>query len=276
MTQPATRRRRQARSRSRCAIGPLSTAASKSASRAGCSRAQHRRSPRSRSVEHAARSIDISAPKTSWWPRSFLEMAHVETRRLSKKDGTSAATPVEAVAAWIDGRLDLAFDDNIKSDLRQLSIEAQSQIFASPELIQPAYAEMLEPLIEQLQRGLDDGTFQDVDPVTMPSRSRAWCGRAPNGMGNRRLTSAATLVAPHSVLPARSRASRQDTIARNSLRHSLIRRKTRWTWVSPDRMPSSPAAARAWDWLSRNPLAAEGANVAVMARGKARARCRRG
>ncbi len=94
----------------------------------------------------------------------FLEMARVETRRLSKKMA-KAATPVEAVAAWIDGRLDLAFDDNIKSDLRQLSIEAQSQIFASPELIQPAYAEMLEPLIEQLQRGLDDGTFQDIDPA---------------------------------------------------------------------------------------------------------------
>ena len=64
-------------------------------------------------------------------------------------------TAVEAVAAWIDGRLDLAFDENIKSDLRRLSLEAQSQMFASPELIQPAYAEMLEPLVEQLQRGLD-------------------------------------------------------------------------------------------------------------------------
>lgn len=77
-----------------------------------------------------------------------------------------AADPVEAVAAWIDGRLDLAFDDKIKSDLRRLSLEAQSQMFAAPELIQPAYQEMLKPLIEQLDRGLTVGVFRDIDPVT--------------------------------------------------------------------------------------------------------------
>jgi hypothetical protein len=71
-----------------------------------------------------------------------------------------------AVAAWIDGRLDLAFDENIKSDLRYLSFEAQSQIFASPELVQPAYAEMLTPLIDQLERGLEQGVFRGIDPVT--------------------------------------------------------------------------------------------------------------
>jgi hypothetical protein len=74
--------------------------------------------------------------------------------------------PVEAVAAWVDRRLDLAFDENIKSDLRRLSLEAQSQMFASPDLIQPAYAEMLKPLIEQLQRGLEHGAFHDIDPVS--------------------------------------------------------------------------------------------------------------
>ena len=95
----------------------------------------------------------------------FLEMARVEMRRLRKK---MADTPdaVEAVAAWVDARLDLAFDEDIKSDLRRLSLEAQSQMFASPELIQPAYAEMLEPLTEQLQRGLDQGVFHDIDPLT--------------------------------------------------------------------------------------------------------------
>ncbi len=78
----------------------------------------------------------------------------------------NGATAVDAVAAWIDGRLDLAFDENIKSDLRYLSSEAQSQIFASPDLVQPAYAVMLEPLIDQLQRGLEHGVFHDIDPVT--------------------------------------------------------------------------------------------------------------
>jgi AcrR family transcriptional regulator len=95
----------------------------------------------------------------------FLEMARVEMRRLRAKM-TGAADAVDAVAAWIDGRLDLAFDENIKSDLRSLSLEAQSQIFASPELVQPAYAEMLKPLIAQLERGLDHGVFHNIDPVT--------------------------------------------------------------------------------------------------------------
>jgi AcrR family transcriptional regulator len=95
----------------------------------------------------------------------FLEMARVETRRLRRKMA-SAASAVDAVAAWIDGRLDLAFDENIKSDLRYLSSEAQSQIFASPDLVQPAYAVMLEPLVEQLQHGLEHGVFHDIDPVT--------------------------------------------------------------------------------------------------------------
>jgi AcrR family transcriptional regulator len=95
----------------------------------------------------------------------FLEMARTEKRRLRRRMA-AAGGPVEAVAAWIDGRLDLAFSENIKSDLRHMSLEAQSQSFASPELIQPAYAEMLEPLTDQIQRGLEQGAFRDVDPVS--------------------------------------------------------------------------------------------------------------
>jgi AcrR family transcriptional regulator len=120
----------------------------------------------------------------------FLEMAGVEMRRLRRRMA-AAANPVEAVAAWIDGRLDLAFDENIKSDLRRLSVEAQSQMFASPGLIQPAYAMMLEPLVDQLQRGLEQGVFRDIDPaieaqsiqgVVWASTERQWatgdCERA--------------------------------------------------------------------------------------------------
>lgn len=92
----------------------------------------------------------------------FLDMARAEERRLRRRM-TSAATAADAVAAWIDGRLDLAFDENVKSDLRRLSIEAQAQ---SPALVQPAYAEMLKPLIEALQRGVQAGVFHHVDPVT--------------------------------------------------------------------------------------------------------------
>ena len=96
---------------------------------------------------------------------AFLEMAYAEKRRLQRKM-SKAGNPVEAVAAWIDGRLDLAFDENIKSDLRSLSLEAQSQIFAAPQLVQPAYEELLKPLIEQLNDGLRSGVFHDVDPMT--------------------------------------------------------------------------------------------------------------
>jgi AcrR family transcriptional regulator len=95
----------------------------------------------------------------------FLETARAERRRLQRRMA-AAATEIEAVAAWIDGRLDLAFDDNIKSDLRRLSLEAQSQTSASPGLVQPAYAEMLKPLSEALQHGLQHGVFHHIDPVT--------------------------------------------------------------------------------------------------------------
>lgn len=92
----------------------------------------------------------------------FLETARVEQRRLRRRMAT-ATTDIEAVTAWIDGRLDLAFDDSIGSDLRRLSLEAQSQ---APGLVQPAYAEMLKPLRGALQRGLQAGVFHHVDPVT--------------------------------------------------------------------------------------------------------------
>jgi AcrR family transcriptional regulator len=80
----------------------------------------------------------------------FVEIIRGEVRRLREKM-TSAATPVEAVAAWIDGRLDLAFDE---------------EGFFSPEMVSPSYGAILEPLIEQLQRGLELGVFKDIVPVT--------------------------------------------------------------------------------------------------------------
>ncbi|MGA9677270.1 MAG: TetR/AcrR family transcriptional regulator [Mycobacterium sp.] len=92
----------------------------------------------------------------------FLETARVEKRRLRRRMST-ATTEIEAVTAWIDGRMDLAFDESIGSDLRRLSLEAQSQ---SPGLVQPAYAEMLKPLRDALQRGLRAGVFRHIDPET--------------------------------------------------------------------------------------------------------------
>ncbi|BDE14429.1 MULTISPECIES: TetR/AcrR family transcriptional regulator [Mycobacterium] len=95
----------------------------------------------------------------------FLESARAETRRLRRRM-RSAANEVDAVVAWIDARLDLAFDDEVRSDLRRLSLEAQSQTSGSPSLIQPAYAELLLPLREALERGLQRGVFRGIEPST--------------------------------------------------------------------------------------------------------------
>ena len=82
----------------------------------------------------------------------FLEMARVETLRL-RRVMTAAADPIRAVVAWIDGRLDLVLNTEIRADLRQVSLEAQSQTFAAPELVTAAYGEILGPLEEELERG---------------------------------------------------------------------------------------------------------------------------
>ncbi|SPM28238.1 TetR/AcrR family transcriptional regulator [Mycobacterium terramassiliense] len=95
----------------------------------------------------------------------FLEMTRSEVLRL-KTRMSEATDPVEAVAAWIDGRLDLAFDEEIKAELRQVSLEAQSKSFSVPDMVAPAYGAILEPLIEQLQRGLELGVFKDIIPAT--------------------------------------------------------------------------------------------------------------
>jgi AcrR family transcriptional regulator len=94
----------------------------------------------------------------------FLEMAQVETSRLKRKMA-AAADPAESVVAWIDGRLDLAFNDSVRSDLRRMSLEARTQMFAAPELVRDAYGEILQPLVEQLERGKHSGVFPGVDPA---------------------------------------------------------------------------------------------------------------
>ncbi|WP_244606137.1 TetR/AcrR family transcriptional regulator [Mycobacterium attenuatum] len=94
----------------------------------------------------------------------FLEVARVEATRL-RTQMAKATNPVEAVAAWIDARLDLAFDENVKADLRHLSVEAQSHMLNTPELVAPAHVETLKPLIEQLHLGLQQNLFHDIHPV---------------------------------------------------------------------------------------------------------------
>jgi AcrR family transcriptional regulator len=95
----------------------------------------------------------------------FLELARMETQRLRGKMADTA-NPVEAVVAWVDGRLELAFGENTELGGRRLSMETHSKAFSSPEMVAPAYGAILEPLIEQLERGLELGVFEDIVPST--------------------------------------------------------------------------------------------------------------
>ena len=140
----------------------------------------------------------------------FLEMARVEMLRL-RQMMAAAPDPVRAVAAWIDGRLDLAFDDEIRSDLRKMSLEAQSQMFTAPELVGPAYDEILRPLVEQLGHGRDQGLFTDIDPntealsiqgVVWSNIERQWADVGCNV--------ARTAGPGATLLPARPRGRRRD------------------------------------------------------------------
>ena len=76
----------------------------------------------------------------------FLEIGRVETLRLRTKMATTTS-PVAAVAAWIDARLDLAFDEKASPAYRAI--------------LEP----LIEPLIEQLQRGVELGVFKDIVPA---------------------------------------------------------------------------------------------------------------
>lgn len=95
----------------------------------------------------------------------FLELARHETQRLRGKMA-NAADPVEAVVAWLDGRLELAFGEASENGLRRLTLDAHSKGFSSPEMIAPAYSAILEPLVEQLERGVELGVFEDIIPTT--------------------------------------------------------------------------------------------------------------
>jgi hypothetical protein len=57
----------------------------------------------------------------------------------------------------------LAFNQSVET--RELTREAHTQVFSSPELFSPAYGEIVRPLIEQIDRGTRLGLFADGDPV---------------------------------------------------------------------------------------------------------------
>lgn len=73
-------------------------------------------------------------------------------------------TATEAVTAWVCGRLALAFDAEVESDLRYLAQQAQALYVSAPEAITELYQAMMQPLVEQLEAGTQAGEFDAGDP----------------------------------------------------------------------------------------------------------------
>ncbi len=94
----------------------------------------------------------------------FAEEAQRERARLEARM-TGARTPTEAVTAWIETRLELAFDEGVADSMRVLSLEAQLAVEHAPEQMEAAFDSMLAPLIDQLAQGQQDGSFTGDDPT---------------------------------------------------------------------------------------------------------------
>ena len=147
----------------------------------------------------------------------FLEMARRrEARRLQKENG-EGRRPGRG-----GGRLDrratrpgVRREDQIRS-APACRWRPQSQMFASPELIQPAYAEMLKPLVEATAR-VAWIAVSFTTSIRWPTRSpsRAWCGRALNGNGRQAIADRAR--GPPTCSPLLLARTRRHT--RNDRRH---------------------------------------------------------
>ncbi len=93
----------------------------------------------------------------------FADAAEREADRLARRMA-SATDPVSAVVAWIDGRLQLAFDRRVSANLQDLSMQAQLRRRETPAELELAYDLMLAPLVAQLEAGRREGLFRGVDP----------------------------------------------------------------------------------------------------------------
>jgi AcrR family transcriptional regulator len=114
----------------------------------------------------------------------FTQGAQREAERLlgRMKD---AKGPLDGVIAWIDARLDHAFDRRVAASLRDLALEAQVRRSQMPAELESSLDLILVPLIEQLRLGSELGIFSGIDPkrdayaihdVTMAIIERKWSG----------------------------------------------------------------------------------------------------
>lgn len=94
----------------------------------------------------------------------FAEEAEREAKRLHARM-KAAADPIAGVMAWIDVRLEPGFDQRLAASQRPLTEEAVRASRRFPRQLEPAFHRTLEPLIDQLTRGMANGDFARIDPV---------------------------------------------------------------------------------------------------------------
>ncbi len=90
--------------------------------------------------------------------------AQEEARIRGRMQG--AASTLHAVVAWIDARLELAFDEQVAMSMRALSLEAEKAGRQMPEPLVAALDRMLTPLVEQLAKAQQEGVSSGLDPVS--------------------------------------------------------------------------------------------------------------
>jgi AcrR family transcriptional regulator len=76
----------------------------------------------------------------------------------------AAGSARDALLAWIESTLHLAFDPRRARRTRVLATEAKRLQGEHPEQFTAIATAQLEPLIETLARGRDDGSFPDTEP----------------------------------------------------------------------------------------------------------------
>ncbi|EUA87998.1 bacterial regulatory s, tetR family protein [Mycobacterium ulcerans str. Harvey] len=112
----------------------------------------------------------------------FLEVARVEAVRL-RTLMAKATNPIEGVAAWIDGRLDLAFDDAVKADLRHLSMDAQSHLLNAPSWSNPHTPKRLSRSSSSFTSAWPRKCSTTSTRTARRAPFRAWCGPTRNSSG---------------------------------------------------------------------------------------------
>jgi AcrR family transcriptional regulator len=76
-----------------------------------------------------------------------------------------AASALDALRAWVDATLDLAYDPPRARRTRVLAAEAKRLQGEHPEAFAEIAAAQLQPLVDALTRGRADGTFPTAQPA---------------------------------------------------------------------------------------------------------------